>query len=60
MQDQGLQGAVGCVALGDAEAGLRVWAAGGDVTAVEAGAGSLDGSAVIGNVGAPGCTGPLA
>lgn len=57
---QGLLGAVGCVELADAEAGLRVLAAGQDVTAVEAGAGSLDGSAVIGNVRAPVCTGPLA
>lgn len=60
MQVLGLQGAVGCVALEDAEAGLCEWAAGRDATAVEAAAGSLDGSAVTGNVGAPACTGLLA
>lgn len=57
MQGPGLQGAVGCVALEDAEAGLCVWAVGGDVTAGPGEAGSLGGSAVIGYVGAPVCTG---
>lgn len=60
IQTQGLQRAVGCVALENAKAGFCVWAAGGDLTAVEAGAGGLGGSAVIGNVGAPVYTGPLA
>lgn len=59
---QGLRpwGEVDCVALEDAEAGLCVWAAGWDVSAAEAGAGSFDRSAVIENVEAPVCTGPLA
>lgn len=60
MQGQGLQVVVGCVELEDAGAGLCVWAAGGDVTAAEVGAGSLDGSVLIGNVGEPVCTGLLA
>lgn len=60
MQDQGLQVVVGCGGFECAVAGLCVWAAGGDVTAVEAGAGSLYGSVLIGNVGEPVCTGLLA
>lgn len=61
MQVQELQEEeVGCVGLEDAEAGLCVWAAGVDGTSVESGAGSLDGSAMIGNVGAPVSTGSLA
>lgn len=60
MQDQGLQAVVGCGGLEDAGAGLCVWAAVTDVSAVEAGAGSLDGSGLIGNVGEPECTGLLA
>ncbi len=41
-------------------AGLYVEAAGGYVTDAEAGAGGFDGSAAIGNVEGPVCTGPPA
>lgn len=60
MPGQGLQGAAGCVALEDAEAGLCVWAAVGCVPAAEPEVGSLDDSARIGSVAAPSCTGPPA